>query len=213
MLSWLGGWVQEQHPGSTRSAGTDRCRFRRPPLIFERFGCQGTATAYYPTPPSDGLLRAIGKGRDIRARNIVLRVVGADGGTVQAVAWPVVLHMLNPEGCTNRPCCQPSPGHLDRRVQLVGIWVQVQHVSVEDRPLYHRNQVSLATAGIFAGCFAIQGMILCSTADLAADLVLQTKLCFILLSAADGILALLVFCSFAFVVLLLGRPGDSEKNF
>ena len=116
-------------------------------MILIGLGCQGTATAYYPTPPSDGLLRAIGKGRDIRVINIFLRVVGADGGTVQAVAWPVVLHMLNPEGCTNRPCCQPSPGHLDRRVQLVGIWVQVQHVSVEDRPPICQHQVSLATAG------------------------------------------------------------------
>ena len=144
----LAGWVG---PGATSwvdSLGRNRS-MPLPPTsnYFERFGCQGTAPAYYPTPPSDGLLRAIGKGRDIRVINIFLRAVGADGGSVQAVARPVVLHTLNPEGCTNRPCCQPSPGHLDRRVQLVGIWVQVQHVSVEDRPPICQHQVSLATAG------------------------------------------------------------------
>ena len=77
--------------------------------------------------------------------------------------------------------------------------MQVQHVSVEDRPPIRQHQVSLATPGFFAGCFAIPGMIICSTADLTADLVLQKEnyLSF-LLSAADGILALLGFRSFRF---------------
>ena len=63
----LAGWVG---PGATSwvdSLGRNRSirRFRRPPYILIGLGCQGTAPAYYPTPPSDGLLRAIGKGRDI----------------------------------------------------------------------------------------------------------------------------------------------------